>query len=253
MDDFSTLLRDDMKPVDKRDGIHSVMGWLTGQTDKVPIVLDNERPFGIINSRALMSRQLNHDAKVHAYVTPTGAVEEDASLPDVADRMAELRAPHLPVQNKKGKLEGYLSAVDVARETMPGFTAREACRPVGILAASQTMGDALTLFMKEYVDFLPVMGGNGRISGVLPRRAVLAMEFNAGSRGRKDAGGQKVSMLDASVDGFMDDAPVIVKPHLAHDELLPILEESGYAIVEDESGRFVGVVTPSTLLRSKRS
>lgn len=250
MDDLSTLLRDDVKPVDKRDGIHTVMGWLTGQTDKVPIVLDDERPFGIINERAIMSRSLDPRAKVDAYVTPTGAVATDTPLEDVARRMSEHRAQHLPVADPRGRLAGYVAATDVARETIPRFTAADVCLPVQVLTESHTMGDALNVFTKEYVDYLPVANANGRISGVLPRRAVLSVEFNAGSKGRKDAGGEKFTLLSAPLHGFMDEAPVIVKPDLAHEALLEILEESGYAVVQDASGRLMGVVTPATLLRA---
>lgn len=250
MDDLSTLLRDDMKPVDKRDGIHSVMGWLTGQTDKVPIVLDRERPFGIINERALMARSLDPQAKIDPYVTPTGAIALDTPLSDVARRMSEHRAPHFPVQDDRGRLAGYLAATDVALATTQGFTAETACLPVQVLTEGQTMGEALNAFAKEYVDYLPVTDANGRVVGVLPRRAVLSMEFNSGSRGRKDAGGEKLTMLNDPVHGFMDDVPVFVQPDLGHEELMPILEESGYAIVRDGSGRLRGVVTPSTLFRA---
>lgn len=250
MDDLSTLLRDDAKPVDKRDGLNSVMGWLTGQTDKVPIVLDNERPFGIINERALMARNLDPQAKIGPYVTPTGALTPDSSVDDAVHRMSEHRAPHLPVADKRGKFAGYIAATDLAREAIPDFTAVEACLPVQVLTENNTMGDALNAFTKEYVDFLPVVNAAGRVVGVLPRRAVLAMEFNSGSRGRKDAGGEKFTMLHDPVHGFMDSVPVVVKPETPREQLLEILDESGYAIVQREDGHLVGVATPATLFRA---
>jgi CBS domain-containing protein len=249
-DDIASFVRTDFKAVDKRDALHSVKGWLTGDTTKVPIVLDGERPFGIVNERALMGRHMDLNAHVHQFTLATRAVTPETSIEDARRKMAEHRAAYLPVEDKRGRLAGYIRATDIFRADMNGQLARNLAVPVTLLRDDQTMGDALNAFAKEYVEFLPVVGRDGRIDGVLSRSEVLKMEFNNGDKGRKDAGGEKIRMLNDPIRGFMDVAPAFVPPETGPEALLDTLDDVGYAIVGSETGKPVGVVTPETLFRA---
>lgn len=248
MPDIHDLVRTDFKEVDKRDGLHSVMGWVKGDSDQLPIVMDGGRPFGLVNDRALMSRRIDHHAKIEAYALTTRALPADASLDEAIARMAEFRAAHLPVE-QKGKLLGYVSVVDVAREADWGKTARDLCVPVSMLKEGQTLGDALHLFNQEYVDFLPVLDAQGRPSAVLPRRRVLHVGAEAGTKGRKDAGGEKFHLLHDPIEGFTDQS-ISLRADAPMEDVLQTLEEWGYALVHDRDGRFLGIVTPETLARA---
>ncbi|HUR70024.1 MAG TPA: CBS domain-containing protein [Candidatus Thermoplasmatota archaeon] len=251
MADISSFLRTDFKAVDKRDPLHSVKGWLTGDASKVPIVVDDGRPFGILNERALMGRHLDLHAHVHQFALATRALTPDSTPEQARARMAELRAAYLPVEDKRGKLLGYVRAIDLARDELVGERARALAVPVTLLREDQTMGEALNAFAKEYVEFLPVVGRDGRIGGVLSRAKVLEMEFNNGDKGRRDAGGEKFHMLDDPIAGFMDQAPSFVAPEADTKTLLDTLEDAGYAIVErDQGDPAVGLVTPETLFRA---
>lgn len=249
MVDISSHVRTDYKAVDKRDELRSVMGWLAGDATKVPIVLDGQKPFGIVNERALMARQLDGKAKIEPYALPTRALPLTASVEEARDRMAELRAAYLPVTDARGKLAGYVRAIDLARENGRSASALDVAVPITALQEQSTLGDALNLFQKEYVDFLPVVRSDGRLTGVLPRRTVLRMEFNTGDKGRKDAGGEKFTMLHDPVGGVMDEAPAFVKPTSSFEEVLDTLDEAGYAIVRKDEGHLLGIVTPETLFR----
>lgn len=248
MVELTPYLRTDHKAVDKRDPVHTVMGWLTGDTTKVPIVLDDDRPFGILNERALMARSLPHNAHIEQYTLPTRALPESATTKAARDRMAEHRAAYLPVENARGKLAGYVRAIDIAQEIADGQHARDMAVPVTLLREEQTLGEALNAFAREYVDYLPVARADGRVTGVLPRRSVLAVEANVGNRGRKDAGGEKFTILNDPVHGFMDDAPTFLAAQDPFDVVMETLRESGYGIVQDGE-RVVGVVTPQVLFR----
>jgi len=251
---IESLLRTDFKAVDKRDEVHSVFGWLTGDTKKVPLIVDDGKPIGILNERALMSRHLDQKAKVESFTVTTRGLPLTATLEQAAARMREFRAARLPVEDARGKLAGYVTSIDVSRAQAQGNGGRAAdlCLPVRSLEEKQTLGDALHAFTQEYVDFLPVTNGGGKITGVLPRSAVLRMglDSNAG-KGRRDAGGEKLHYLDDAVGGFMDDAPVMLPAAASFDALLKTLEQSGYAIVQRENGGgILGVVTPETLMRA---
>lgn len=250
-DDIGPLLRTDFKAVDKRDGIHSVMGYVTGDNPKVPIITDGGKPYGILNDRAMIGTRLDPNAHVESYVLTTRALPQTASLGEVAARMAETRAAHIPIEDPRGKLAGYVSAIDVAREQGSDLAARELSVPVTTLTGRQTLSEAKHAFSKEYVDYLPVLNGEGRIAGILPRRAILTMEAGTGhSRGRKDAGGEKVSpMRESLVEGHVQPA-TIVGQDVAMDKILDLLEDNGHVAVIDRAERFIGIITPETLHRA---
>lgn len=248
MADISDFVRTDFKAVDKRDALHSVKGWLTGDTDKVPIVTDDGKPFGIVNERALVSRSLDLNAHVHQFTLATRALKPNASLAEARAKMSEFRAAYLPVEDAKGKLVGYVTAIDLARETLDGEAARDLAVPVTTLREEQTLGDALHAFQKEYVEYLPVLRKDGRCSGVLRRSDFLKMEFNAGDKGRKDAGGEKIRFLNDPVGGFVDNAAHFVRPEASAGSILDTLDDTGYALVGTED-KLMGVVTPETLFR----
>lgn len=246
--DIHDLVKTDYKEVDKRDGLHSVMGWVRGDTDRLPIVTDGGKPFGIVNDRALMGRRIDHNAKVEGYTLTTRALPPTASVEEAIGRMAEFRAAHLPVAND-GKLLGFVSALDLVREAGLDRAASDLCVPVRVLKETQTLGDALHAFNQEYVDFLPIADANGRVTTVLPRRSVLLMEDNANTKGRKDAVANKFSYIQDPLAGFTDQA-VVLPPNASAEDVLEALEDFGYAIVNDKDGRFVGIITPETLART---
>lgn len=248
MPDIHDLVRTDYKAVDKRDELHSVMGWVWGDSDKLPIVTDQGKPYGIVNDRALITRRLDHHAKLHQYVLATRALTPDTELVEALRRMGEFRAAYMPVE-ENGKLKGFVSSIDLVRELGADRTAGELCVPVTMLREGMTFGDALHAFNQEYVDYLPVFDAQGRLQWVLPRRKVLQMEHQSGANGRKNAGGIKVSWLNDPIDTFCDDAQ-----SLRHDAPLEVvlkhLEDWGYACVTAKDGRLEGIVTPETLCRA---
>lgn len=251
MSELSPYLRTDYKAVDKRDGVHSVMGWLRGDTDKLPIVVDDGKPFGLVNDRALTSRRLDDKTKLENYAVVTRALPETATLDQVAARMAELRAAFLPIEDKRGKLAGYVSALDVARERGANDrAARELAVPVAHLTKDSTLGDAVHLFAQEYVDHLPILDANGQLHGVVHRRDVLLMSADSGDKGRMDAQGEKIHALRDRIDGFAEDAQGIVGPAERFDAVAECLESWGYAFVRNGDGRVQGIITPETLMRA---
>jgi CBS domain-containing protein len=250
MTDLTPFLRTDYKAVDKHDGLHSVMGWLSGDTDKLPIITDEGKAFGVVNERALMSRSLDGKAKVEQYSLVTRALPDTASWDQIARRMGELRAAHLPIENAKGKLTGYLSAIDVARHNgASAKTARDLCVPVTMLREDATMGEALHAFGKEYVDHLPVLDAHGRIRGVVHRRNVYTLGQNAGDKGRMDNMGDKQHPLRDRVDGFAEEVAAELPANASFEAVATALDAWGYAIVRDGE-RILGVVTAETLLRA---
>ena len=112
---IENLLRTDFKAVDKHDEVRTVFGWITGDAKDVPLIVDDGKPVGILNERALMSRRLEQKAKLDPYTLMTRALPLNATLEAAAARMREFRAARLPVEDARGKLAGYVTAIDIAR------------------------------------------------------------------------------------------------------------------------------------------
>ena len=250
MSDIDPILRTDFKAVDKRDAIHNVWGWLTGDSAKVPIIMDGQKPFGVVNGRSLMSRRIDPSAHLEQYALPTKALPETATLQEISQRMAHLRASHMPIEDKKGKLRGYVTSVDVARAQANAGSAADLAVPVTALKMGHTVGDALHAFQSEYVDWLPIMNGSGRVENVIGRRSILNIEANgANGRGRKDNNGEKLNALEAPLDGFAEDVVFRLPSGASQEDVFQSVEKNGYVVIEGAGGRFVGMVTAATLLR----
>lgn len=249
VDDISSFVRTDYKAVDKHDAVHSIMGYVTGDSDKVPVVLDGKHPYGILNERALMSRRLDGNAKIEGFVLTTRAVPPETPVDEAIARMAEYRAPYLPVE-RQGKLAGYVSAIDLVRQQDLDYDAGEMCVPILTLTTKQSLSEALHAFNKEYVDHLPVVDEKGRVVGVIGRRFIINVETQLGSKGRKDANGEKVHLLAEPLEGFIEQPPVTVAPNADFETVLEAVEEHGYAIVQASDGAIQGIITPQTLVRN---
>lgn len=244
------LIRTDFKEVDKRDEVGSVLSYLTGGTAKPPIITDDERPVGIVNDRALMRRRFDTAAHLEGFLNATRAVTPDAKMDDVVQRMLTHRAAYLPVEDAKGKTKGYVRALDVAKELDLGGNAGSAAVRVEPLREDQTLGDALHLFAKEYLDHLPVVDASGRVTGVLSRSVLLALGAATGrTKGRKDANPNPIDPLDMPVSGHLESAFETVGIDTAAPEVLETVERFGHAVVLDRTGRFYGIVTDETILQ----
>lgn len=241
------LLRKNFKPVDKRDALQNVLGWLTGDTNVVPIVMDGPAPFGIVNERALMSRKLEHKAHIGHYALATRSVPQTATTQTAAERMSEFRAGYLPVHDAKERLTGYVTALDVTRDADLHKTARDLAQPVGSLQEKETLGDALHRFTQEYVPYIPVVN-DGHYVGILPRRHIVRLAMNAGDKGRTDNRGEKINALTQSIGGFMEAADSAVRPNASTSAVLDAVEKRGYAIVMERDGPVLGLITPETLV-----
>lgn len=254
MPDIGPLIRTDYKEVDKRDELRNVLGWVRGDTSKLPVVVDDGRPFGVVSERAMLGRRIDSKAKVEGYTLSTRALTSEATLEEAMARMAEFRAAHLPVADDRGKLAGYVSAVDVARAHANGaqMRAAELATPVTALRLDQTMSEAHHVFSKEYVDILPVIDAQGRASGVVTRRMLISMDLNAMDKGRKDAGGEKIHIAREPVSGYVEENAPVIDGSTPLQQTIAKVEQFGYVLVKAANGQLAGIITPQTLMERLR-
>ena len=254
MPEIAPFIRTDYKEVDKRDEVRNVLGWIRGDTSTLPVIVDDGRPFGVVSERAMLGRRIDSKAKVEGYTLTTRALTPEATLEDAMSRMAEFRSAHLPVADGKGKLAGYVSAVDIAREHANGAKIRadDVATPVTALRPEQTMSEAHNAFSKEYVDYLPVIDAQGRAAGVVTRRMLISMDLNAMDKGRKDAGGERIHIDREPISGYMDEHAPIIDGSTPLQQTIAKVEEFGFVLVKAGNGQLSGIITPQTLMERLR-
>lgn len=251
MPDIGPFIRTDFKEVDKRDELRNVLGYIRGDVSDVPVITDEGRPFGIVSERAMLGRRIDPKARLEGYALTTRAVTPAATIDEVMARMGEFRAAHLPVQNEKGLLAGYVSALDIVQDKLPrDAKARDLALPVTVLREDQTLSEAHHAFSQEYVDYLPVLDAQGQPSGVVPRRTLISMDSRYDtSKGRKDAGGERIHPQKEPLSGYLDTRAPVIDAGAGLGEVVQKVRDFGCCIVRNGNGGLTGIITAETLVQ----
>jgi len=245
-------IRDDHVTLDKKDDVGRAYGWLRGEHERPPIVLDGKRPYAIINVRRFLEAGGVHaGTNVEKVALPVPVLDEDATDAEVVTRFRDTLAPYLPVGDGK-RLAGYVTPLAVLKDLFEtGPTAGEAAAPAPVLTHEDTMERAAHAFKDSTVRHLPVMNRGGRLVGALPRSGLVRMQDNADqAMGRKDYAGGRDDFWGEPVLGFMEEGWDEAGEDLRFSDLLARIEEQGTVFVRGRDGIFLGVVDAPLLLRA---
>jgi Mg/Co/Ni transporter MgtE len=257
-------VRDDFYTVDKRDPLRKVQGAIQGDRDDVPILVDRGKPFGVLNERGMVQSRINLDEKLADYAVGTKLLTPGASLDEAVRVTLTSGLRWVPVA-EDGEAVGYVAAEDlvlgVLEQDRTDTTAWELAGEAPILDEDQTLGEAIRAFREEAgtLHVLPVVDGQGKLSGALHRRKVIqAQEMGAQSGSRpmhkRDPGeqsGPQDSRSDWPVDGLSEAHFETLGPDEGADAVADVLADFGFAfLAEDREPE--AVVTPLTALRTLR-
>lgn len=237
------LIRNDFKAVDKRDPIASLYGYLSGGVAGVPIVLDNEKAYGVVNEKRFLKSRLSAAQRIESYVIGTRTLAPGASLEQALHVVAESKIPHVPVTDGP-RLVGYVRAIDLLGEVDVEVPAERLMMEVPILSRDASVGEAMHHLHAVHAHVLPVVDANGRLSGVVTRGGLLPLATDARPDGRKAANGNLVDPRASSVEGYVDSDYTVVRADSTFDTVRRALLAHGFAIVVDESERPLGIITP---------
>lgn len=243
------LVHTDFKVVDKREPMSSVAGYLNGDTERLPIITDQERPWGVLNEKGLMRTRLDPREHVGKYTVGTGTLSPHASVKEALRAFANTRVAYMPVQ-EDGRLIGYVAAVDLLAEMPGGPDAAHLAVEVPILRQDQTSGEALAVLRDISPGIVPVVDDGGYVTGVLDRRHMAQISLNRiDSSGHIPAGGERQALgKNLELVGLMSEGVAMVAPEAGFQEVVRVLKEHGYAIVARDR-KPLGVVTPAIALQ----
>jgi CBS domain-containing protein len=135
----NVLVRDVMKKkvkvVREDTNLQEIIATLSSFEINSLIVVQGEKPVGIITTKDALVRGFEHGMPASAITakmiasSPVTTISEESSLNQAAQIMKRSKIKHLPVV-KDGKLVGILSDIDIVFE-MPSMlsTMEEVCRP----------------------------------------------------------------------------------------------------------------------------
>lgn len=233
---------DKARLLDKSAEVHTVDGWLNGDTAVAPVIADRKRPYAIVHTRSILGRNLNGPTHLNKVAWPVPTLTPDEPEASVIAKFADSTAPYLPVC-QGNKLAGVVHASRVAG-SLNAPTRYDTS--AAALAPDASMQAAAKAFASTTAAQLPVVEG-GRVVGLLRRQTVLQFQSrSAQPRDRLDRRGELMDLSAEPVSGHMDGAWMSCGPL---GDIGELLREAGYAIVV-EGGLFKGMVTPISTLRA---
>jgi CBS domain-containing protein len=242
------LVRTEFKEVDKRAPVSEVVGYLRGDAAALPIVTDRGRPWGILNERHLTKSAIPDNEHLERHTIGTKVLHRRASVRDAARIMLQSGIDVVPVAEDE-RTVGFVRALDLIPELgFPPVLARVAVKEVPVLLTTQSLGEALHHFHAVNVDHLPVLDASGKLYGFIPRKAVLTAATNRNRPAGRKVPGDLDGLLSMEVSGFTVDDWTPVGPEDDSDAALRVLERFGYAPVVENGSRFLGMITPVSLL-----
>ena len=242
------LVHTDFKVVDKREGLNEVMGYLHGDTERTPIITDQERPYGVLNERGLMKTRLYIREHVGKYTVGTGTLDARASVSEAIKFFANTPVAYAPVM-ESGRLVGYVAALDLLDEVKEGPGAVHLMDEVPILKETQSAGEALHHLRETKAGIIPVVDEAGRLAGVIDRRSIIPISiYREDTSGHIPAGGEREHLVDIEIRGLMSTDLSIVRPDASFEEVKAALKGHGFCVVEHE-GRPLGVILPAQALQ----
>lgn len=104
--------------VNKTDSIESVIGIMKTRRRGCAIILDNDKICGIFTERDLLTRVLEPSVKldtpISKVMTPDPAyLSLNSSILEVIQLMSDHGYRHVPLVNKDGRIQGFVSVRDI--------------------------------------------------------------------------------------------------------------------------------------------
>lgn len=239
-----------VKLVQKKDHVGKVYGWVRGETDLRPVVLDGKKPYAIVNMDVFMSRQVRQESSVDKVALPVPVVHKDESLADIVHHFSGTLVPYLPVVDDRDKVLGVIDAVTLLRmHPERDMTIRHGYQQLEPLRLDHTLNHAMLRFREENVHHLPVVDERGCLQGILPQKVLCFAQDQIDQRmGNEDRKGVRVNLLGDAVEGHMINDSETVPLDGDWQEVLDQLADKRYAVIALH-GRVRGIVTAPYALR----
>jgi CBS domain-containing protein len=255
MDIADIAVRDSVE-VDADTRLAKVRSLFERENPKGVLVLDDGEYVGVLSERQLLSSHVEDDTKASVMMKNAPRVERTADIREVARVLVEGGVKVAPVF-EAGKLWGIVTEdaiLEAVLENLDVLTVDQiASQDIVTLRDDDRVGRAINLLRENGISRLPVLDGDGVLTGMLTTHDI--MEFavrNEGRTTRGDRAGDSERMLDIPVYDIMNSPVQTIPGSATVQEAVERMLTDDYAglAVEDEEGELSGIVTKTDVLRA---
>lgn len=220
--------------------------WET-QSPVIPVIDEEQHLLGIVSIFSILRTRLQPGTKAKSVVEKAPVVENVSDILTIARLFVKTGFPGLPVL-QGGKVAGVVSARSVIRalSLRAGVPSRHLAYPLQPLSPEDTVEKARKLLAEVGLRLVPV-ADQERLVGVVRVYDLVRFIYGTPLRRGKlgEVGGDAEYFLDQPVKKVMVESARIAKL----DEIPSPEDLAEGAVVVNERGKIVGVISPYHLLR----
>ncbi len=259
----SELMRKDFVTTDVEEPLTKVIGKMKSSGQENLFVLDNDKYVGLVSKRDMLRKNVDfRKMKARSVTAKYPVLEKTTSLADIVQIMYASNARELPVV-EKGRVLGAVSvdAVVLQMKKIPGLRGLKAS-DIGTknpltLDESDSMSKAINLMKKNNVKKLPMVDGEGTLTGVLRWEDIMeayllqAVEKNEVYRANVRGGHteDRQSALKVSIKGIASTDYATVSEDEALDKIVDAMAGKG-AVILAKKNKPLGIITYKNLLHA---
>ncbi|PKK86163.1 MAG: hypothetical protein CVT48_02345 [Thermoplasmata archaeon HGW-Thermoplasmata-1] len=252
---ISDIVNRDFKPVDKKEDIRSVLGYLTGSSRTMPIVFDGKRPWGTIERKTVIKNKLNEKNKIEKFVNGLPVIDEKEEMEKAVEVLLKSGTAMLLVSSGE-TLVGYVHSKDLLAHLDSGLSAKSMMEDPGrikVMRPEDSIGKAINGLTSSKLTVLPVVSAKGRLEGIIGIDELLKIEMTLEKPKHGDYHTEIISNAkDLQVAGFMQEAVPCCLPDDSLGRVAELIRENGYAVVADGDA-YVGMITPDSVLKKTKA
>jgi CBS domain-containing protein/ribosome-associated translation inhibitor RaiA len=222
------------------------------------VVLDDGEFQGVIGERDLIRSRVEEDTKAAALMKSAPEVDRDEDVREVARVLVEGGVKIAPVY-EDGGLYGVVTADAILKavlDSLDAITVGDIYTEEPITIAEDAhVGQAINRLREHGISRLPVLGDDGRLSGILTTHDIVDFVVRDDERqGRGDRSGDLDRMLDIPVYDMMSSPVLTATPDEDVETAVSRMLDNDVAglVVTPEGNdeQVVGVVTKTDVLRA---
>ncbi len=211
------------------------------------VVLRNNRPVGMISPKSLIGRAVKSNEKISNLMFVSPVLDPDDDVNDIIGTFVLSGCRDIPVV-EGGRLAGVVSEIDIVNSIRSGGHAKDVMKPIKhALKLGDHAAVAREEMIKHKINRLPVVGKDGKLTGIISTVDLLDLVAPAKGQRMGDASGQKLS--DMKIDSLLEKRVFTVKPDDNLSEVFRIIKDRRVSsVIIVEGGKPVGIITPKDLL-----
>jgi CBS domain-containing protein/ribosome-associated translation inhibitor RaiA len=256
--DITDIASPEYVEVDADERLAKIRSLFERENPKGVVVARDGEYLGIVGEKQLIRSHVEDDTKAGALVKSAPRVDRHEDVREVARVLVEGDAKVAPVYEGE-KLWGIVTQdaiLEAVLENLDALTVDQIfTEDVITIGEKDRVGQAINRLREHGISRLPVLGGDGRLAGVITTYDIVEFVVRDKERqGRGDRRGDLDRMLDLPVYDMMSNPVLTTTPEtVVRDAVEQMLDNDVAGLVvtpEEDDGTVTGVLTKTDVLRA---